>query len=393
MVCKKDCAVSGSNPECEPQTDGSTSVTLFADAAACCAGKLGWIDSTICESVSTTGVAAAATGTDKFYADYSNSPARCAKDCDTANDPTCGGILSNVAGVQMFDSAASCCAGKFGWMDSDFCESLTTGTSTGKWYVDYQSNSCKQDCTPAANSPCGGTPPDMSMQLFDDAATCCSTKLGWVQAATCTSVSTTGAAAASTGSLKFYADYDAGTCKKDCAVSGTSPECGGVLENTVGEQLFDTAAACCAAKYGWVDGDLCVAMATDAYTNKFYVDYSDNACKQDCATGTNNCGGHPSDKSIQMFDTAAACCAGKLSYLNQATCESKSTTGTAASATGSSKWYVDWSVSKCAKDCPTGSDPECGGLAESWENAEYTSWSACCDARLSWVSDADCHLG
>jgi len=280
-------------------------------------------------------------------------------------------------------------------MDSDFCASLTTGTSTNKWYVDYQSNSCKKDCAAAANSPCGGTPPDMSMQLFDTAAACCSSKLGWVQADTCTSVSTTGAAAAATGSLKYYADYDSGTCKMDCAEASTSPQCGGVLTNTAGVQLFDTAASCCAAKFGWIDKDLCEAMGTGGYTNKFYVDYSDNACKQDCAAASNtNCGGNPSDKSIQLFDTAAACCSGKLSYLNQAQCESKSTTGSAASATGSSKWYVDWSISKCVKDCPTsGSDAECGGLAESWESAVYSSWSACCDARLSWVKDADCHLG
>jgi hypothetical protein len=167
-----------------------------------------------------------------------------------------------------------------------------------------------------------------------------------------------------------------------------------VLTNTAGEQLFDTAAACCSAKFGWINKDLCTAMGTGGYTNKYYVDYQSNSCKQDCAAAAGtNCGGNPGDKSMQLFDTAAACCSSKLSYVNQASCTSKSTTGTAtaaAAATGSGKWYVDWSISKCVKDCTSGTG--CGGLAETWENAEYTSWNACCDARLSWVKDADCHL-
>jgi hypothetical protein len=395
MVCKKDCATASANPECEPVTDSSNSNTLFASAAACCSGKLGWIPSAMCESVSTSGSAAAATGTDKFYADYSNSPARCAKDCNTS-DPQCGGINANSAGVQFFDTVAQCCTAKFNWMDSGLCASLTTGARTNKWYVDYQSNKCVQDCPVAANSPCGGTPPDMSMQLFNDAATCCSSKLGWVQKDTCKTVSEGGSAAASTGTLDYYADYSSGTCKKDCAASNTSPECGGVLSSTVGTQLFDTAAACCSAKFGWINKDLCVAMGTGGYTNKFYVDYASQSCKQDCAAAANtNCGGNPGDKSMQLFDTAAACCSSKLSYVSKASCESKSTTGTAAAAaaTGSGKWYVDWSISKCAKDCSTSGDAECGGLAETWESAEYSSWQSCCSSRLSWMSKDSCHLG
>lgn len=389
MVCKKDCAVSSADPECEPISDSSASNTLFTDAAACCAGKLGWIDATACEAASTGGAAAAATGTDKYYADYTASPGRCAKDCDTVNDPTCGGILTNVAGVQMFDTVASCCSAKFGYMDADFCASLTTGTSTQKWYVKYDTNTCKQDCQVSGSSDtCAGTPPDTSMALFDTLAECCAEKLPYVATATCTDPT-----ASTTGTLKFYADYTAGACVKDCPAAVTSPECGGVVANSAGVQFFDTASECCSAKYGWIDADLCVALGSGTYINKFYVDYADKSCRQDCASGTNNCAGHPSDLSIQLFDTAADCCANKLSYVNQEACESKSTTGTESAATGSSKWYVDWSISKCAKDCAVGSDAECGGLAENWELADYDSWSACCDAKLSWVRDADCHLG
>jgi len=198
------------------------------------------------------------------------------------------------------------------------------------------------------------------------------------------------------GNAQVLCGLHQGNCKIDCPASTNSPGCGGVLSNTVGETLFGTAAECCAAKFGWINKDLCVAMVTGAYTNKFYVDYASNSCKQDCAVGTNNCGGNPGDKSMQLFDTAASCCSSKLSYVNQAACTSKSTSGTAAAAaaaTGSNKWYVDWSISKCAKDCATGSDRECGGLAETWEQATFGSWQVCCDTKLGWVKDSDCHLG
>ncbi|KAL3782658.1 hypothetical protein HJC23_010167 [Cyclotella cryptica] len=134
-------------------------------------------------------------------------------------------------------------------------------------------------------------------------------KLGWVQADTCTAMSETGAAS-STGTLKFYMYYKVGTCKKDCLVSATSPECSSVLSNSVGEALFPTAAACYSAKYGWIDTGLCKAMVTEGYTNKHYVSYSDYTCKKDCETTASSpeCGGNPTDLATQIFTTADECC-------------------------------------------------------------------------------------
>jgi hypothetical protein len=180
----------------------------------------------------------------------------------------------------------------------------------------------------------------------------------------------------------------------DCVVASGSPSCGGVLSNTAGVTLYDDEDACCAAKFGWQDTSVCAARATGGYSGKFYVSYQDNACLKDCAVATANpeCGGNPSDLSTQMFSTGAACCAAKLGWLNQATCASLSETGAAAAVSGSEKWYVDWSISKCVKDCPTANGGSCGGLAESWESAEFTSSSACCSAKLSWKPVSDCAL-
>jgi hypothetical protein len=387
MVCKKDCPAADGD-ECELTTDGSSSNTLYADARACCQGKLGWMDTDTCETVSTTGVAPGSVATDKYYADYSASPARCVKDCDTS-DPACGGILSNVWGVQMFEDVQSCCADKFGAIDENLCAALTTGTHTGKWYV-TTNNKCAKDCPEAADSPCGGTPSNLWLQLFEDAEACCTNKVGWA-ADYCIASSNN---IAPTGTGKFYADYKSRTCKKDCEVDDASPECGGILANTVGEALFEDVDDCCKAKFGWVDTDLCARLSVGEHTSLFYVDYQDNSCKQDCPTGTadTNCGGIPPDMSVQLFQTAETCCAAKLSYINQDLCKCKSETGAACPASGNEKWYVDWQVSKCVKNCEKGGDTECGGLAETWEPADYSDWQSCCGDKLSWMKSEECHL-
>lgn len=57
---------------------------------------------------------------------------------------------------------------------------------------------------------------------------------------------------------------------------------------------------------------------------------------------------------------------------------------------GSLKWWVDWSVSKCVKDCPeSATDAECGGLKNFWDSS-YASSAACCSARFAWMDPDDC---
>lgn len=397
MVCKKDCAANATDhPECTPLDDRLA--TLFDDAESCCAGKLGWIDSTSCVTVSTTGKEVVTNGTDKYYADYANSPPRCAKDCEVVEggDPECGGIIANSAGVQFFNDTATCCSAKFSWMDNGLCQAITTGASTGLWWVDYHSNSCRQDCPAVDNSPCGGSPPDLSMELFDDPMSCCSVKLGWVQAANCVTASTTGSAGATNGTMMFYADYQAGLCKKDCAVDAATPECGGVLESTTGLKMFSDSAKCCSSQFSWVDADLCAAMAAGGYTNKFYVSYADNSCKKDCAVdaASPECGGNPTDPASDMYLNATTCCKA-VSWVDSATCVSMSENGVAVNETGSGKWYVDWTVVKCVKDCPiSATAPECGGLAASWQvqNGGHDTAAECCSTQLSWVNATTCHL-
>jgi hypothetical protein len=195
----------------------------------------------------------------------------------------------------------------------------------------------------------------------------------------------------------FYADYEAGHCKKDCAEEDASPECGGILTSTAGVALFDDNAACCSGLFSWVDSDLCEAMTVGGYTGKFYVSYADSACKKDCMVDAANpeCGGNPADPSYDMFLDAATCCTEKVGFADKDECVHMSETGLPLVNNGSGKWYVDWSVVKCVKDCPiSDSDAECGGLAQSWEIGDggFDAPEDCCSNKLQWMNATKCHL-
>lgn len=149
-------------------------------------------------------------------------------------------------------------------------------------------------------------------------------------------------------SEKWYvADYTTQTCAKDCAAGGAN--C--VPATDMSTDLYDTSLECCKGKLSWLDSAACDAISNGTqlaptFTNKFYVDYSNNACKQDCPdTNPAPCGGNPSsDKTL--FDNAQSCCREKLSWLDLNVCVSN-TNGVAP--TGSNLYYVDWTILKCVK--------------------------------------------
>ncbi|KAL7468994.1 hypothetical protein ACHAXS_009230 [Conticribra weissflogii] len=423
--CVKDCS---SGVECAVITDPN--VKLYDTAAQCCTAQLSWIPKASCESVSTTGSAVPSpttpVATNKWYSSTGNV---CKQDCATSSSaPTCGGIDS--LGKTLYSDPSSCCAAQFSWIDKTLCAAMSTGTYTNKFYVNYSSNKCQQDCSTGSGSSaaCGGHPADLSVTLYSSASDCCKAKLGSIDLATCTAVSTgspapattttttsTGSAASTTTTTstttkastttttstttkasttvyvatnKWYSSTD-NICKQDCAISASAPTCGGIAKD-LWKTLYSDASSCCAAQFSWIDKTLCAAMSTGTYTNKFYVNYSSNKCQQDCATGSgasSACGGHPADLSVTLYSSASDCCKAKLGSINLSTCTAAST-GT--SATGTSEYYVDWSITKCVKNCPiSSSDSACGGLAETWEKL-FPTKSACCSGSLSWLEANKC---
>ncbi|EED87376.1 predicted protein [Thalassiosira pseudonana CCMP1335] len=84
--------------------------------------------------------------------------------------------------------------------------------------------------------------------------------------------------------------------------------------------------------------------------------------------------------SMWMFDNLEDCCDTNYPW-DLATCLG------ASAAAGSDKWFVDYSLNKCVKEC-VGDEP-CGGLVDgSWVDL-FESQSECCSKKVWWNTKCD----
>ena len=68
-----------------------------------------------------------------------------------------------------------------------------------------------------------------------------------------------------------------------------------------------------------------MALSTDTFSNKFYVDYQKMICSQNCNSGALPCSGtFPEDLSTVVYDTLTECCDAKLSWIRLGQCEADS---------------------------------------------------------------------
>lgn len=176
----------------------------------------------------------------------------------------------------------------------------------------------------------------------------------------------------------FYPDWEGGNI--GCLDDGNAPS---YMMNNPTSWMHETLEACCTRNYAW-NYNTCMGAGGGAAatgTSKWYVDYNDSICVQDCV-GSAPCGGL-ADPWDSLYDDAAKCCSQRLNWIKSTTCEAQSE-GTGAAPAGSTSWYADWGAQTCVQDCE-GSAP-CGGLAQSWDFL-YASKSACCSERMSWSED------
>eukprot|EP00579_Thalassiosira_antarctica_P012236 CAMPEP_0201921378 /NCGR_PEP_ID=MMETSP0903-20130614/9718_1 /ASSEMBLY_ACC=CAM_ASM_000552 /TAXON_ID=420261 /ORGANISM="Thalassiosira antarctica, Strain CCMP982" /LENGTH=702 /DNA_ID=CAMNT_0048458327 /DNA_START=84 /DNA_END=2192 /DNA_ORIENTATION=+ len=386
-VCNKDCDSASTDAACADLSDGS-SVNLYDTSLECCNSKLNWIDSSTCDTVSTSGAAAASTGTNKWYADFSSSK-RCVMDCAKGSEnPACGGIVANSAGESFYPDVVQCCSKKFQWYQKDLCKALSEvgagqDAATNLWYVKYGSNMCVQDCPTGGAVSCGGNPSSFSEPMYTTAALCCAAKLNWLNQDQCDNMSTNGASSPTVGSDLWYADYNGKKCAKDCP-DGAGAGCDGIVEATHGVAMYDTVAACCSQKFHYVDGDLCAAKSDGTgYTNKFYPEQGKSICHQDCATSTGGvCAGSPSDLSIAMYTDISSCCTSSVGWATKNKCEQ-----IPATESGTEEYYVKWSAKTCVKNCDKSLGGDCGGLMETWD-IPYGSRASCCSQpAFAWTDD------
>lgn len=172
--------------------------------------------------------------------------------------------------------------------------------------------------------------------------------------------------------------------------SGTAEKClndGELLpeymQNDPDTWLMDSVEKCCERYFSWTYNDCIVATSGGSVTStgslKWYFD--GDICTQDCREDGALCGGFANSWN-ELFDTASACCAGKLSWIPRSTCVAQSTKTAVAS---SGQWFVDWSLEKCVKDCDNSADVDCGGIANTWDQLHASS-GACCE-RIWYVDD------
>jgi len=159
-------------------------------------------------------------------------------------------------------SLEECCNAYYSWAFDD-CMVLggadkSTASNLDDFYVDYYSNSCKQSCfekdaTDTKN--CGGIAPNW-MQTFRTADACCSTKLFWLDQASCIAASTKKTInEEDKGSKDWYVDWEMYKCVRDC-VKGTGSNCGGLAGNW--DDLFITSSSCCNTMLPWLSDSDCV---------------------------------------------------------------------------------------------------------------------------------------
>ncbi len=162
--------------------------------------------------------------------------------------------------------------------------------------------------------------------------------------------------------------------------TGGDSTCGGLVKES-NVLLHETAKACCASQYNWIDVELCSARSTKTSLEKYWADKSDSKCRKDSEAPT-------TDLSVQIYDTAEECCTSGIFWLSKDACLAASDIvfDSGTEAAGSNKFYVDWIKGQCVKDC-VGPAP-CGGLAQLWDPL-YDSDITCC-ARIPHVPDEEC---
>jgi len=141
--------------------------------------------------------------------------------------------------------------------------------------------------------------------------------------------------------------------------------------------MLATLNECCVRYFGWMVNK-CMGTSGTALSGLWFPDWegSDDTCKND--------GSEPEYMALNpeswMHSSKEDCCEANFGWmLNECL-------GSSANATD--KWFMDWTLFKCKKDCDVGTGPSCGGRANSWDGL-FDTRSACCAEKAAW-NPTDC---
>ncbi|ACI64216.1 predicted protein [Thalassiosira pseudonana CCMP1335] len=170
---------------------------------------------------------------------------------------------------------------------------------------------------------------------------------------------------------KFYPDWANDlTCKND----NNKPQYM-VLNPTM--WLLDSRESCCKKFFSWQLSD-CMQEGDAAPSVLYYPDWA--GLNKGCINDGNAPSYMQYNPSMWMFEDLEDCC--DRHYLwDLATCLGASATA------GSDKWFVDYFLNKCVKEC-VGDEP-CGGLVDGTWVDLFESQSECCSKKMWWNTECD----
>eukprot|EP00956_Cyclotella_meneghiniana_P009419 scaffold13016_cov38-Cyclotella_meneghiniana.AAC.2 len=156
-------------------------------------------------------------------------------------DKACGGLVEE-SWVVLHETAQSCCAHEYRWIDNELCAARSTHSTLGKYWADKTSGKCEDDSVVPTK--------DLSITIYESIEACCSEELTWLSKDTCLNAS--GVLLAGLGSNKYYIDFTNQQCVKDC--DGAAP-CGGLTPQW--NILYNTEDDCC-AQLSWISKKDCM---------------------------------------------------------------------------------------------------------------------------------------
>jgi len=184
--------------------------------------------------------------TNGWVVDFTNE--KCIQDCDPAAGYPCSEHNNHEA--KIYSTTDECCQ-RLGWVDRDLCQakSLSNSLSIGrsnKYFADYATGRCFQDCDPALDG-CALVPPPVN--VYPTIEVCCSKGLSWVEDSYCTSRSN------NKYTNGWVVDFTNEKCIQDCDPAAGYP-CS--EHNNHEAKIYSTTDECC-QRLGWVDRDLCIS--------------------------------------------------------------------------------------------------------------------------------------
>lgn len=200
---------------------------LFSTKADCCAEHYSYNMAT-CLGSSTS----LASG-NKWYADWTSGDETC------KNDGQAPSYMVENDSLWLYTNKDDCCSRFFNYKLNDCKGSSSSAVATGKYFPDWEGNNegCLID---SSSTPAPEYMSNSGTWLHDTLDACCEQHYGY-RVEECKGVTSP----ATAGTNKWYIDWENWTCVKDCAVSNSDADCGGLAGTYGSSNLHASKSACC----------------------------------------------------------------------------------------------------------------------------------------------------